>query len=42
MSQTDLHLHSSVSGDGEVSPRGVAELCCQYDVTLAALTDTMT
>lgn len=39
MSQTDLHLHSSVSGDGEVSPRGVAELCCQYDVTLAALTD---
>lgn len=39
LSQTDLHLHSSVSPDGEVSPRGMAELCCQRGVTLAALTD---
>ena len=38
-SQTDLHLHSSVSPDGEISPRGLAELCCQCGVTLAALTD---
>lgn len=38
-SQTDLHLHSSVSPDGEISPRGLAELCCQCSVTLAALTD---
>lgn len=39
LSQTDLHLHSSVSPDGEISPRGLAELCCQRGVTLAALTD---
>lgn len=39
LSQTDLHLHSSVSPDGEISPRGLAELCCQHGVTLAALTD---
>lgn len=39
LSQTDLHLHSSVSPDGEVSPRGMAELCCQRGVTLTALTD---
>lgn len=39
MAQTDLHMHSSVSVDGEVSPRGLAELCCQEGVTLAALTD---
>ena len=39
LSQTDLHLHSSVSPDGEISPRGLAELCCQCGVTLAALTD---
>ena len=39
MAQTDLHMHSSVSMDGEISPRGLAELCCQEGVTLAALTD---
>ena len=39
LSQTDLHLLSSVSPDGEISPRGLAELCCQCGVTLAALTD---
>lgn len=39
MAQTDLHMHSSVSADGEISPRGLAELCCQEGVTLAALTD---
>lgn len=39
MAQTDLHMHSSCSMDGEISPRGLAELCCQEGVTLAALTD---
>ena len=39
MGQTDLHMHSSVSIDGDISPRGLAELCCQEGVTLAALTD---
>lgn len=39
MAQTDLHLHSSVSIDGDISPRGLAELCRQQGVTLAALTD---
>lgn len=39
MAQTDLHMHSAVSVDGEISPRGLAELCCQEGVTLAALTD---
>lgn len=39
MAQTDLHMHSSISADGEISPRGLAELCCQEGVTLAALTD---
>ena len=39
MAQTDLHIHSAVSVDGEISPRGLAELCCQEGVTLAALTD---
>lgn len=29
MSYMDLHLHSSVSLDGEISPRGLAELCRQ-------------
>ena len=32
-------MHSSVSIDGDISPRGLAELCCQEGVTLAALTD---
>ena len=39
MSWLDLHLHSSASLDGEVSPRGLAELCRQENLTLAALTD---
>ena len=39
MAQTDLHMHSAVSVDGEISPRGLAELCCQEGVTLTALTD---
>ena len=39
MSWLDLHLHSSASLDGEVSPRGLAELCRQEKLTLAALTD---
>ncbi len=39
MSKMDMHMHSSVSADGEISPRGLAELCCQEGVTLAALTD---
>ncbi len=39
MSKMDLHMHSSVSVDGKISPRGLAELCCQEGVTLAALTD---
>lgn len=39
MAHMDLHLHSSVSPDGEISPRGLVELCSQEGVTLAALTD---
>lgn len=39
MGRTDLHMHSSVSLDGTVSPRGLAELCRQEGITLAALTD---
>ena len=39
MGKTDLHMHSSVSLDGDISPRGLAELCQQDGVTLAALTD---
>jgi len=39
MAHMDLHMHSSVSLDGDISPRGLAELCCQEGVTLAALTD---
>lgn len=39
MAHMDLHMHSSVSPDGEISPRGLAELCCQEHITLAALTD---
>lgn len=38
-SHMDLHLHSSVSLDGEISPRGLAELCKQEGISLAALTD---
>ena len=39
MAQTDLHMHSSASLDGETSPRGLAERCRQNGLTLAALTD---
>ncbi len=39
MAHMDLHIHSSVSLDGDISPRGLAELCCQEGITLAALTD---
>lgn len=39
MSWLDLHLHSAVSLDGEISPRGLAELCRQERLELAALTD---
>ena len=39
MSWLDLHLHSSASLDGEVSPRGLAELCRQEKLELASLTD---
>lgn len=39
MGQLDLHMHSSVSIDSDISPRGLAELCCQEGVTIAALTD---
>ncbi len=39
MAHMDLHMHSSVSLDGDISPKGLAELCCQEGVTLAALTD---
>ncbi|MDR3766245.1 MAG: PHP domain-containing protein [Butyricicoccus sp.] len=39
MAKTDLHMHSSASLDGEISPRGLAELCRQNGLTMAALTD---
>lgn len=39
MARMDLHMHSSISLDGEISPRGLAELCSQEGLTLAALTD---
>ncbi len=39
MSWLDLHLHSAASPDGEISPRGLAELCRQEKIALAALTD---
>lgn len=39
MAHIDLHLHSSVSLDGDLSPRGLVELCSQEGITLAALTD---
>lgn len=39
MSWMDLHLHSNASPDGEISPRGLAELCHQEKIILAALTD---
>lgn len=39
MSWLDLHLHSAVSSDGEISPRGLAELCRQEKLDLVSLTD---
>lgn len=39
MAHMDMHVHSVVSPDGEISPHGLAELCRQEGVTLAALTD---
>ena len=39
MAQTDLHIHSSLTPGGELSPRALAERCCEARLTLAALTD---
>ena len=39
MAQTDLHIHSSLTARGELSPRALAERCCEARLTLAALTD---
>ena len=39
MAQTDLHIHSSLTAGGELSPRALAERCCEKRLTLAALTD---
>lgn len=39
MAQTDLHMHSSLTAGGELSPRALAERCCLERLTLAALTD---
>lgn len=39
MAQTDLHIHSSLTAGGELSPRALAERCCEARLTLAALTD---
>lgn len=39
MAQTDLHIHSSLTAGGELSPRALAERCCEEQLTLAALTD---
>ena len=39
MAQTDLHMHSSLTLGGELSPRALAERCYEERLTLAALTD---
>ena len=39
MAQTDLHMHSSLTAGGELSPRALAECCCLERLTLAMLTD---
>ena len=39
MAQTDLHIHSSLTLGGELSPRALAERCYEERLTLAALTD---
>ena len=39
MAQTDLQIHSSLTAGGELSPRALAERCCEERLTLAALTD---
>ena len=35
MAQTDLHIHSSLTAGGELSPRALAERCCEKRLTLA-------
>ena len=39
MAQTYLQIHSSLTAGGELSPRALAERCCEERLTLAALTD---
>ena len=39
MAQTDLQIHSSLTAGSELSPRALAERCCEARLTLAALTD---
>ena len=39
MAQTDLQIHSSLTAGGELSPRALAERCCEERLTLAVLTD---
>ena len=39
MAQTDLQIHSSLTAGGELSPRALAERCCEERLMLAALTD---
>lgn len=34
MAQTDLHIHSSLTAGGELSPRALAERCCEERLTL--------
>ena len=33
MAQTDLHIHSSLTAGGELSPRALAERCCEKRLT---------
>lgn len=39
MSKIDLHIHSNISGDGELSPREILSLCKEKGIRLAAVTD---
>ncbi len=39
MSAIDLHIHSNISGDGELSPREILSLCQKKGIRLAAVTD---
>ena len=34
MAQTDLQIHSSLTAGGELSPRALAERCCEERLTL--------